>query len=197
MVLTVGITGGIGSGKSTVAKIFEVLGIPVYYADDAAKELMNTDEELKKKIEEHFGKETYPGGKLDRKYLGSQVFNDSFKLDLLNSLVHPVTINHAAKWMQQQTTPYSIKEAALFFESGSADKIDYMIGVYAPQHIRIKRVMDRDGVTREEVLKRIDRQINEELKMKLCDFIIINNEQQLVIPQVMELHEKLLALSKK
>ncbi len=197
MVLTVGITGGIGSGKSTVAKIFEVLGIPVYYADDAAKELMNTDEELKKKIEKHFGKETYAGGKLDRKYLGSQVFNDSFKLDLLNSLVHPVTINHAAKWMQQQTTPYSIKEAALFFESGSADKIDYMIGVYAPQHIRIKRVMDRDGVTREEVLKRIDRQINEELKMKLCDFIIINNEQQLVIPQVMELHEKLLALSKK
>lgn len=195
--MTVGLTGGIGSGKSTIAKVFEVLGIPVYYADDAAKELMNTDEELKKKIIKLFGEETYPDGKLDRKHLGSQVFNDSFKLDLLNSLVHPVTISHAAKWMQQQTTPYSIKEAALFFESGSADKIDYMIGVYAPQHIRIKRVMERDGVTREEVLKRINRQINEELKMKLCDFIITNNEQQLVIPQVMALHEKLLAFAKK
>lgn len=195
--MTVGLTGGIGSGKSTIAKIFEVLGIPVYYADDAAKELMNSDEELKEKIKLNFGEETYQDGKLDRKYLGSQVFNNSFKLDLLNSLVHPVTIAHAQKWMQEQTSPYSIKEAALFFESGSAEKIDYMIGVYAPQHIRIKRVMDRDNVSRDEVLKRINRQINEELKMKLCDFIIINNEQQLVIPQVMELHEKLLALSKK
>jgi dephospho-CoA kinase len=195
--LTVGITGGIGSGKSTVAKIFELLGIPVYYADDAAKELMNTDEELKKKIKEHFGEEAYQEGQLDRKYLGSQVFNNLIKLDLLNALVHPVTIVHAQKWMQQQTSPYSIKEAALFFESGSAEKIDYMIGIYAPQPIRIKRVMERDGVTREEVLKRINRQINEELKMKLCDFIITNNEQELVIPQVMDLHEKLLALSKK
>jgi dephospho-CoA kinase len=190
MSLRIGITGGIGSGKTTVAKIFEVLGIPVYYADDAAKVLMNTDKELKKQIKKHFGEESYVNDQLDRKYLGSQVFNDIYKLDLLNSLVHPVTIANAEKWMAEQKGSYGIKEAALFYESGSAENIDYMIGVYAPQHLRIKRVMDRDAVTRDEVLKRINHQINEELKMKLCDFVIINDEQQLVIPQVMALHQK-------
>jgi dephospho-CoA kinase len=189
--LRIGLTGGIGSGKTTVAKIFETLGIPVYYADDAAKRLMNTNEELKNSIIHHFGNDSYKNGELDRKYLASIVFNNKEKLELLNSLTHPVTIRDAEEWMNRQTSPYCIKEAALLFESGAAEHLDYVIGVYAPQHIRLKRVMDRDGLTTEEVMKRISRQVEEEMKMKLCDFIITNNDQQLVIPQVLELDKKL------
>ena len=192
--LRVGITGGIGSGKSTISKIFEVLGIPVYYADDAAKRLMNNDEELKALIIKNFGEESYKNGELDRKYLASIVFNNKEKLELLNSLTHPVTIRDAEQWMNRQTSPYCIKEAALLFESGAAEHLDYVIGVYAPQHIRVKRVMDRDGLTTEEVTKRISRQIEEEMKMKLCNFVITNNDKQLVIPQVLELDKKFRAV---
>jgi dephospho-CoA kinase len=195
--LKIGITGGIGSGKTTVAKVFETLGIPVYYADDEAKRIMNEDEGLKKKIVASFGKESYESGKLNRAYLASVVFNDSYKLDLLNSIVHPATIKDAEQWMQNKNTPYTLKEAALLFESGAAENLDYVIGVTAPQPLRIKRVMERDAITREEVLKRIDRQIEEDIKMKLCDFVIVNDEQQLVIPQVIQLHKQLLSLSAK
>lgn len=188
--IKIGLTGGIGSGKTTVAKIFESLHIPVYYADDAAKKLMNTNEELKASIIQHFGKESYQNGELDRKHLAGIVFNDKEKLALLNSLTHPITIQDAEDWMNKQTTPYVIKEAALLFESGAAEKLDYIVGVYAPQHIRVKRVMDRDNLPIEEVMKRITRQIDEEMKMKLCDFIITNNEEQLVIPQVLELDKR-------
>jgi dephospho-CoA kinase len=194
VVLKIGLTGGIGSGKSTVAKIFEVLGIPVYYADEAARNLMNTDIELRTAIIKNFGEESYINGELNRKYLASQVFNDNYKLDLLNSITHPATINDAKEWMLKQNAPYTIKEAALIFEAGSAEGLDYIIGVYAPQSLRMKRVMDRDNISREEVLKRMNRQVNEEMKMKLCDFIIYNDEQQLVIPQVLALHEKFLSL---
>ena len=193
MFLKVGLTGGIGSGKSTVAKIFEVLGIPIYYADEAARKLMNEDDTLKTKIKKHFGEDSYINNELNRSYLASQVFNDNYKLDLLNSLVHPVTIRDAENWMLKQNSSYVIKEAALLFEAGSAENLDYIIGVYAPQSMRIKRVMDRDNSSREDVLKRLNRQINEEIKMKLCDFVITNDEQQLVIPQVIALHEKFLS----
>jgi len=188
--IKVGLTGGIGSGKTTVAKVFETLGIPVYYADDRTKYLMNTDETLKASIIQHFGNDTYKNGELDRKYLAAIVFNNKEKLELLNSLTHPITIRDADKWMKQQTTPYTIKEAALLFESGAAQQLDYIIGVYAPQHIRMKRVVQRDNLPVEDVMKRISRQIDEEMKMKLCDFIITNNDHQLVIPQVLELHKR-------
>jgi len=194
--IKVGLTGGIGSGKTTVAKLFETLGIPVYYADDRAKHLMNTDELLKASIIQNFGNDAYKNGELDRKYIAGIVFNNKEKLELLNSLTHPITIRDADEWMKQQTTPYTIKEAALLFESGAAEQLDYIIGVYAPQHIRVKRVVKRDNLPVEDVMKRISRQIDEEMKMKLCDFVITNNDQQLVIPQVLELHEKFLALSK-
>ncbi len=188
--IKVGLTGGIGSGKTTIARIFETLGIPVYYADDAAKKLMNDNTDLKKSILKHFGEDSYKNNELDRKYLAAIVFNDKEKLELLNSLTHPVTIKDAEEWITKQTSPYIIKEAALLFESGAAEHLDYVIGVYSPQPIRIKRVMDRDGISAEEVMKRISRQMEEETKMKRCDFVITNNEQQFVIPQVLELNKK-------
>lgn len=192
--LRIGLTGGIGSGKSTLAQIFEVLGIPVYYADDAAKMLMNTDKKLKAAIKKNFGEDSYKNGVLDRKYLASVVFNNPVKLDLLNSLVHPVTIHDAEEWIKKQTTPYIIKEAALLFESGAAENLDYIIGVSAPEELRIKRTMERDNVSREDVMKRIAGQMDEEMKIGLCDFILINDEKQLLIPQVLELHNKILRL---
>lgn len=197
MILRVGITGGIGSGKSTVAKVFEVLGIPVYYADEEAKRIMNEDPELRKQLIQHFGPETYTNGVLNRKHLATLVFNNPQQLELLNSLVHPATIRDSDHWMQQQTTPYAIKEAALFFESGSAAQLDFIIGVFAPDALRIHRTMQRDQVTRDEVLARMRKQIKQVIKMRLCDAVIVNDEQQAVIPQVMALHEQLLALAKK
>lgn len=194
--LRVGLTGGIGSGKTTVAKIFEVLGVPVYYADDAAKHIMNTDEELKKAVIENFGEESYVNDQLNRPYIAALVFNDKDKLELLNSLTHPATIRDANRWMQQQTSSYTIKEAALIFESGSAEYLDYVIGVYTPLPLRTRRIMDRDQVTSEEVKQRMSRQIDEEIKMRLCDSVIANDEQQLVTTQVLQLHEQLLAMSK-
>jgi dephospho-CoA kinase len=191
-VLKIGLTGGIGSGKTMVARIFELLGIPVYYADAAAKTIMNEDESLKALIIEHFGKAAYTDGTLNRAYISSIVFQNKEKLALLNSLVHPATIRAAEKWMLQQQAAYAIKEAALIFESGSQNGLDLVIGVYAPKSLRILRTMQRDTISRDEVLKRMSNQVNEELKMKLCDFVIYNNEQQLLIPQVIALHEKLL-----
>jgi len=192
MILKVGITGGIGSGKSTVAKIFEVLGIPVYYADDAAKKLMNEDPALKEKIEKAFGKDTYTNGILNRPYLSTLVFNNPEKLELLNSIVHPATIADADKWMQRQTTPYVLKEAALIFESGSNKKLDTVIGVFTPAEQRIQRVMQRDNISEEDIITRMNKQMNEDEKMRLCDYVINNDEQELVIPQVLKIHELLI-----
>ncbi len=194
--LKIGITGGIGSGKSTMAKLFEVLGIPVYYADDAAKQLMNENEALKQQVQKEFGNEAYANGKLNRKYIADIVFANPEKLELLNSLVHPVTLQDAEEWMIKQTAPYTIKEAALIFESGAQEQLDYVIGVYAPTPLRIQRTMQRDNISREEVMARMNKQIDETIKMRLCDFVITNDEQQMVIPQVTELHRKLLTLVK-
>jgi len=189
--LKIGLTGGIGSGKTTIAKIFELLNVPVYYADEASKRLYHTDKDLIANIKKNFGEDIYTNEQLNRSKLAAIVFNDPDKLDLLNQLVHPPTIRDAEEWMQRQTTPYVIKEAALLFESGSASGLDYIIGVQAPSHYRIKRVMERDGIKREDVINRSNRQIDEDIKMRLCDFVIVNNDQELVIPQVLELHSKL------
>ena len=187
-----GITGGIGSGKSTVAKIFEVLGIPVYYADAAAKRLMQEDAELRDRIMTSFGKHIYPDGKLDRKALASVVFSDKQKLQLLNSFVHPATIQDGEAWATRQTSAYVLREAALLFESGVHKLLDCMIGISAPIDLRINRVMDRDKITREQVQHRIDNQMDEALKMERCDYVLFNDELQLLIPQVLTLHETLL-----
>ena len=196
MVLKVGLTGGIGSGKTTVAKVFEILGVPVYYADAASKNLYTSDPELMESVKKHFGEAVYTGNTLNRNILATLVFNDPQKLDLLNRLVHPPTIRHAEAWMAQQTAPYIIKEAALLFESGSVSGLDYVIGVNTPKHLRLKRVIERDGLAREEVMQRMNRQIEETIKMRLCDFVIQNNEQELVLPQILKLHQHLLSLTK-
>lgn len=194
--LKIGITGGIGSGKSTVAQLFKVLGIPVYSADDAAKRLMNEDAALVKEVIVLFGEAAYTNGQLNRKFIADIVFKDPAQLAKLNAIVHPVTLRDADEWMQKQTTPYSIKEAAVLFESGAHEHLDYVIGVSAPAPLRIQRAMYRDNISREEVVARMNKQIAEIIKMRLCDFIIYNDEQQLVIPQVLALHQKLLELVK-
>ncbi len=196
MVLKVGLTGGIGSGKSTVAGIFRVLGIPVFDADTVAKNILNEDAYLQQQVTGLFGEKSFQNGLLNRKYIADIVFNDAFKLEQLNALVHPATIAAADTWMQQQTSAYAIKEAALLFEAGTAAHLDFIIGVKAPMALRIHRVMERDQVGRQEVLTRMGRQIEEDIKMRLCDFVIVNDEQQLVTPQVLQLHERFLQEAK-
>lgn len=188
--LRIGLTGGIGSGKTTVAHIFEVLGAPVYYADSAAKKLMNSDPELRTKIIGAFGSASYEGTEINRSFLASEVFYDSGKLDTLNSIVHPAVFADAELWMSRQSFSYAVKEAAILFESGSNKQLDYVIGVTAPEELRIERLIKRDGKSLEEIKFFMDRQMNEDEKMRLCDFVIINDEQQLIIPQVLELHQR-------
>ncbi len=193
--LTIGLTGGIGSGKSTVAKIFEILGIPVFNADMEAKKLMEENLDIRSAVQKQFGNETYTDGKLNRSILSAQVFSNPYLLDKLNAIVHPITIEYANGWANRQTSPYVIKEAALIFEAGSGANLAYIVGVYAPKALRIHRVMQRDQFTREQVIDRMNRQISEEIKMKLCDYVLVNNEQQLLTPQVLQLHETFLRLA--
>ncbi|MBU6158841.1 MAG: dephospho-CoA kinase [Bacteroidetes bacterium] len=193
--LRIGLTGGIGAGKSLVARLFALLGAPVYDADSSAKKLMIENDSLKASIIAHFGTAAYQDKNLNRTYLASRVFNNPRELEVLNRLVHPVAIDAAKKWLAAQSAPYAIKEAALLFESGSAEGLDYVIGVTAPENLRIKRVMERDGLNAAQVKERMHRQLEESIKIKLCDFILHNDEQQLLIPQVLQLHEQLLGMS--
>jgi dephospho-CoA kinase len=190
--LKIGLTGGIGSGKTTVANIFEVLGIPVYYADEEAKKLMNENKALRRAIIRLFGDTAYKEGELDRSFLGELVFSDPEKLSQLNKIVHPATLEDAAQWMVRQQAPYAIKEAALIFEANLQSYFDYVIGVTAPESLRISRVIQRDHTSMEKVLKRIRQQMNEEEKIALCDFVIKNDEKEGLLPQVLKVHETLL-----
>ena len=192
--LKIGLTGGIGSGKSVVARVFECLGIPVYYADASAKRLMN-EEPLKSKISETFGPDAYINNVLNREWLGKKVFADKEQLELLNSLVHPVTIADAEKWFNEQDAPYAIKEAALIFEAGSEKMLDGVIGVFAPDEIRIKRTMERDGITREHVQARMNKQFPQEKNMERCDYVIMNDDIQAILPQVQDIDKLLRAKS--
>ena len=192
--LKIGITGSIGAGKSTVAGIFKVLGIPVFDADATAKNILNTDSVLREQIAATFGSETYKNGLLDKKYLATLVFNNPDQLAKLNALVHPATIAAADKWASRfADRPYIIKEAALLFEAGTNEGLDYIIGVSAPQELRIARVMQRDQVSREEVISRMQHQLDDTEKMNRCNFVIDNNEATLVIPQVLSLHEQFIS----
>lgn len=192
--LRVGITGGIGSGKTTVCKIFETLDIPVYSADERAKWLMANDPELKQAIQHTFGADTYNAdGNLNRQHLAAIVFNDPDQLKQLNALVHPAVAKDAEAWNQKQTdVPYTLREAALIYEAGIDQQLDYVIVVTAPIETRIQRVVRRDQTTREAVQSRMDKQMPEAEKVKRADFVIYNDGKRALIPQVVAIHQALL-----
>lgn len=192
MSIKIGITGGIGTGKSFVSKIFQTMGIPFYDADKEAKKIMATNVDIKNALIEAFGQQTYfDDGTLNRKWLSSQVFDNEKNLQLLNAIVHPIVIKAAEDWGNAQVTIYCLKEAALLFESGSYKSLDATILVTAPLELRIERVMQRDGVTRDAVLDRIKNQMPEEEKMKMADYIIVNDEVTALLPQILKIHQNI------
>ncbi|MFQ5446082.1 MAG: dephospho-CoA kinase [Saprospiraceae bacterium] len=195
--LKIGITGGIGSGKTTICKIFETLSIPVYYADERAKFLMANDVALKAKIKSLLGEAAYVDGKtLNRDFIAGIVFSDARKLEALNTLVHPAVGEDYAQWHAAQSqVPYTLKEAALLFESNGAKMLDKTIVVHAPVQLRIERVMARDGVSETAVRNRMDKQMDDGQKRKLADFVILNDGEHPLIPQVVRLHEQLLQIA--
>jgi dephospho-CoA kinase len=185
----IGITGSIGSGKSTVTQIFATLGVPVYDADTRAKLLMVTSPALIQSIKDLFGNEAYlPSGALNRKHISDKAFTDKTILTQLNGLVHPAVYNDFDEWSNAQQTPYVIKEAALMFESNSYKQLDEVIVVTAPEELRIQRAIARDGVTKEAVVSRMKNQLSQEEKLARGQYEIKNNEMELLIPQVLKLH---------
>ena len=191
--LLVGLTGGIGSGKTLVCSIFERLKVPVYHADEAARRLMNSDAGLMEGIREMFGDQAYGRDGLNRAYLAGLVFGDEERLSGLNKLVHPAVRDDFKRWAgQQRDAAYVIEEAAILFESGASQEMDLTILVHAPEEVRIRRVMERDGVSRVEVLKRIRHQMREEKLMKMADHRLLNDGTTMILPQVIELHNKIL-----
>lgn len=195
--LLIGITGGIGSGKSTVARVFSILGIPIYYADDRAKWLMENNSNLIEEIKSAFGNESYfEDGKLNRKFLSTEVFGSPEKTKIINNLVHPAVKEDFEEWSSLQNTPYVLKEAALLFETGAYKELDKIITVTSPIKVRINRVLMRDSHRSEEQLNSIiDQQMPDEEKTAKSDFVVKNLENKLLIPQVLQLHEKLLKLA--
>ena len=186
--LKVGITGGIGSGKSVVCRVFETLGIPVFDADTAAKYTMEHDETVIHAVKQLFGNEVYENNLPDRKQIASLVFGKPTLLQQLNQIIHPAVLTYGNEWMNKQSAPYTIKEAAIFFESGSYTQMDIMVGVFAPKAIRLQRALQRDGATEEKILQRMANQMAEDEKMSRCDFVINNYGSHAIIPQVLELH---------
>lgn len=194
----IGITGGIGSGKTTVCKVFEVLGIPIFYADTEAKDIMVKDMMLIDGIKSAFGNESYfIDGKLNNKHIAGIVFNNDLELAKLNALVHPAVFRAFDTWEKQisANVPYILKEAALLFESDSYKMCDSSILVTAPLKIKLNRVMLRDKVTESQVMARMDKQLSDEEKINMAKYFIINDEEHSIIEQVLVLHKQFLAVS--
>ena len=188
-----GLTGGIGSGKTLVCSILEKLGVPVYYADSAARRLMNSDAKLRNSIVEIFGAEVYNGAILDRSLLAGKVFGNQEMLEKLNEMVHPAVRKDYSGWVEsQKVAPYVVEEAAILFESGADRLLDGSVLVYAPEALRIQRVMKRDGVDEESVRSRMIHQMDEDNKRKRADHIIYNDEKEMLLPQVIALHNKVI-----
>jgi len=196
--IQVGVTGGIGVGKTTVGQIFETLGAPIYKSDDRAKILMNSNDQLKSQIIEAFGYDAYNRDKqLNRSYLATVVFNNPKKLQVLNSLVHPAVLEDYRNWFSEQNNvPYTIKEAAIMFETDSHKSMDCIIVVTCPINLRIDRIVKRDHMKRDEVLKRIENQMSDKQRLEKAQYRVKNDGKQSIIKQTIDLHHKFLNLSK-
>ena len=193
--LRVGITGNIGAGKSLVSQIFSVLNVPVYYADVRAKWLMENSSDLQNQIVQLFGKESFSDGKLNRPFIAQIVFSKPEELKKLNAIVHPAVRADYKLWCEEQaSSAYTLHEAALIFESGLDSEMEKMIVVSCPEEERIRRLTERDGKPREEILKIIHSQLIEEEKISRADFVVVNDGTAALIPQVWEIHQKLIAL---
>jgi dephospho-CoA kinase len=195
--INIGVTGGIGAGKSTVCKLFNMLGIPVYNADDQAKALMTRDQNIITAIKKNFGNEAYlPDGQLNRAYFGKSLFKDDKQLKIINGIVHPAIAEDFEKWKNvHENKPYLVKEAALLIESGSYKLLDYLITVSSPLNTRIERVLSRDAHrTKEHIREIISKQLSDEERIAKSDFVITNDEQTLLIPQVLKIHDFLISL---
>lgn len=195
MTLKVGLTGGIGVGKTKVASIFEAFGIPVLNADTLAKQLMHEDEQLKAKLRKIFGDEIYLNDILQTKTLSKLVFENEILLQKLNQCVHPMVKQYTQDWFERQIAPYAIKEAAIMIEANAHKDLDFLIGVDAPLEIRIARVIQRDQTNREAILKRMEKQMDNATKMKLCDFVINNDGIQDLTTQCQNIHQALLTIA--
>ncbi len=191
--MMLGVTGGIGSGKTSVCRVFSVLGIPVFSADPEAKVLMDSDGRIREKINSITGRDMYPEGVLDRPGLAAIIFNDRDLLLRVNSAVHPVVMEQFMDWAEGQNSPYVIIEVAILFESGAADLVDRILTVTAPMEERIERVMMRNRMTREQVLERIRNQHDDEYLVSRSDYVIDNSENDMIIPAVLDIHRDLLS----
>lgn len=190
--MVVGLTGGIGSGKTTVAKQFKKLGVPIYIADEEAKKLMNRSKVIKRKLIQLFGVEAYINGQLNRPFIANIIFNDQSYLQQMNAIVHPRVARHFEKWVVKQKAPYVIKEVAILFEHGAQKQFDCIITVVAPMELRIKRLLERDDATKQKIESIMKNQWSDEEKVKLSDFVIENIELQDMLVQVKKIHKKLL-----
>jgi dephospho-CoA kinase len=190
-----GITGGIGSGKTSVCRVFEVLGIPIFSADRAANELMEKDKEIVSKINSIIGKDLYSSGSLNRMELATIIFNDDKLLKKINSVVHPAVFDAFEKWTINQTGSYVIMEAAILFESGAAEFVDRVATVVAPVEQRVQRVILRNKLSREQVMERMRNQIEDEERIKLSDYVINNSENDMIIPEILRIHNDILKLT--
>ncbi|MGB0176885.1 MAG: dephospho-CoA kinase [Owenweeksia sp.] len=195
--MIVGLTGGIGSGKSTVATLFKKLGVPVFEADSVSRQLLDSDKTLQQKLVALLGDKLISNGQVDKPYMASLIFADEDLLRQVNKLIHPAVGQAFEAWHQRQRTPYVMREAAILFESGTYKDCDHIIVVSAPLEMRVERVMKRSNMSYEQVMERVDRQWPEEQKLKLADSIIYNDHSQSVIKQVLRIHEDLIRQSGK
>lgn len=190
--LKLGVTGGIGSGTSTVCKVFSVLGIPVFSADDEARKLQDNDIDLRRKINDLAGKDLFTSGRLDRAALAELIFRNRELLEKVNSIVHPAVFSYYREWVKKQDTPYSIMEAAILFESGASEMMDRILTVVTPMEERIERVVKGKRLTREQVTERIMNQIDDETRISKSDYVIFNSEKDMIIPAVLGVHKEML-----
>jgi dephospho-CoA kinase len=192
-----GITGGIGSGKTSVCRVFGVLGIPVFSADRVARQIMENDEKIRQGINSIAGRDLYENGSLDRMALASLIFNDKIRLERVDSLVHPAVFADFNRWVPLQAAEYVIMEAAILFESGAAAFVDRIATIVAPVEERIERIIERSQLSRDQITERMNNQMDDEARVKLSDYVISNSENDMIIPAILKIHNEILTLINK